>query len=170
MARFGGVPVLIALACASPTMAHGRGDVPVLQDSLRFEVVGRVAVDCSLSQSQTNVAVENAVDPLTNVVRAAQASLPFSVSCNTPVSVSLDSRNGGLRYQGAPTSDRAFTQLISYGARVALPGHANVLNCRSRDMATRNTICRACLRQHDFGRRLDRCDARARGADAPGHL
>jgi hypothetical protein len=125
----------LALA-ASPAVAGGHEQLPQLHHRLRVGVVGVVPIDCSLSQSgERDVDIENFQDPMNDTVRAATASLPFSVSCNTPISVSLSSRHGGLKFHGAGTSDSAFTTLIPYSANLDMPGHNRVLRCRSDDMA-----------------------------------
>lgn len=141
MVRIVGIPMLLAIACAAPAMAHGRGDVPRLDDRLRFEVVGEVPVDCSLSQTERRVEIEGVADPATNRARAARASLPFSVSCNTPVTVSLVSRNGALEYDGPAPTDADFTTRIDYVARVDLPGRNNALTCSSHRMDRGGAPC-----------------------------
>lgn len=120
---------------AMPAAAHGRDDTPQLQQLLRIGVRGVVPADCSLRQSVREIAIENFQNPATDTVQHATASLPFTVSCNTPVSVTLDSRDGGLKFLGSGTSDRAFARLIPYSAKVHLPDHGAVLSCRSREMA-----------------------------------
>jgi len=123
------------LAAATPALAGGHEQVPQLHRSLRIGVVGVVPVDCRLTQSAHDVSIENFQDPATDTVRAAAASLPFSVSCNTPISVSLSSTHGGLQFRGARTSDPAFATLIPYSAHVNMPGHAGLFHCRSANMA-----------------------------------
>lgn len=123
---------------AAPAWAHDWHDTPQLKQHLRVGVRGVVPADCSLSQSAHEVAIEGFQNPATDTVQRTKASLPFTVSCNTPVTVTLDSRDGGLKFKGAGTSDRAFTRLIPYSARVRLPEYGAVLNCRSHEMAQRN--------------------------------
>lgn len=141
MGRFAAIPMIIAAACASSAMAHGRGDAPRLSDSLRFEVVGEVPVDCSLTQTERSIEIEGVADPMTNRARAARASLPFSVSCNTPIIVSLESRNGALEFEGPFPTDSDFATQIEYAARVDLPGHRNALSCSSRSMDRGGARC-----------------------------
>lgn len=132
---------VVAVAGAMPAAAKNNPAVPQLEESLRFEVVGEVPVDCSLTQPVAAVTIDDAADPETNVARAARASLPFSVSCNTPISVSLVSRNGGLSFDGSGSADTDFTTQIGYSARLDLPGHANALSCVSAEMTAEGTGC-----------------------------
>jgi len=124
--------------CAAPAFAHDRGDTPRLQPNLRVGIQGVVPADCQLSQSTHEVAIEGFQNPATDTVQRASARLPFTVSCNTPVSVTLDSRSGGLKFAGSGTNDRAFATLIPYSAKVHLPNRGAVLNCRSGEMASQN--------------------------------
>jgi hypothetical protein len=135
MRLLAGMAGCVLLAAASPAMAGGHDLFPIFHRSLRIGVVGVVPVDCGLSQPTHRVDIENFQDPANDTVRATSASLPFSVSCNTPISVAITSRHGGLRFDGAGTSDPAFTTLIPYSARVNMPGHANLVHCRSAVMA-----------------------------------
>jgi hypothetical protein len=124
-----------------PSAAYASGKpIPQLQSSIRVGVVGEVPVDCSLSQSVRNVEIEDLASE-TNQPTAAKAKLPFSLSCNTPVKVSLKSRRGGLQYEGAPTSDSDFTSLVGYSAKLNLPGNQNALSCESEDMARGGDGC-----------------------------
>jgi hypothetical protein len=81
---------------AVPACAHDWHDAPQLKRHLRVGVRGVVPADCSLSQSVRDVAIEGFQNPATDTVQRTKARLPFTVSCNTPVSVTLDSRDGGL--------------------------------------------------------------------------
>lgn len=121
-----------------PAWAHDWHDTPQLQQHLRIGVQGVVPADCSLSQSVHEVAIEGLQNPATDTVQRTTAHLPFKVSCNTPVSVTLESSDGGLKFKGAGTSDQAFATLIRYSAKVHLPGQGAVLKCRSDEMAAKN--------------------------------
>lgn len=123
---------------AVPAWAHDWHDTPQLKQHLRVGIRGVVPADCSLSQSVREVPIEGFQNPATNTVQRTKARLPFTVSCNTPVSVTLDSRDGGLKFKGAGTSDRAFTTLIPYSAKVRLPDYGAVLSCHSHEMAQKN--------------------------------
>jgi spore coat protein U-like protein len=136
---------LLAMGCAVsalPTAAHASGKpIPQLQSSMRVGVTGEVPVDCSLTQSVRNVEIEDFASETTNQAMATKANLPFSLSCNTPVKVSLKSRRGGLQFEGTPTSDGDFTSLVGYSAKLNLPGNRNALSCESEDMARSGEGC-----------------------------
>jgi hypothetical protein len=132
---FAGLSVAL---CAAPALADHRIDAPQLKQSLRIGVQGVVPADCQLSQSQHDFTIEGFQNPQTDTVQRTSAKLPFTVSCNTPVSVTLDSRSGGLKFAGSGTSDRAFATLIPYLAKVHLPSRGAVLSCRSGEMANQN--------------------------------
>lgn len=131
-----------AAVLALPTTAYAKDKpIPQLQSSLRIGVTGVVPVDCSLSQSVKSIEIENFASADTNEALAAKARLPFNVSCNTPVTVSLKSRRGGLQFEGAPTLDSDFTSLVGYSAKLNLPGNRNALSCESEDMARSGEGC-----------------------------
>jgi hypothetical protein len=123
------------------TPAWAKPAIPQLQPSMRIGVTGEVPVDCSLSQSIKSVEIEDLAGEMTNQPTAAKARLPFTVSCNTPITVSLKSRRGGLQFEGTPTSDSDFTSLVGYSAKVNLPGNRNALSCESEDMARNGEGC-----------------------------
>jgi hypothetical protein len=126
---------------ATPSAAYASGKpIPQLQPSIRVGIVGEVPVDCSLSQSVRNVEIEGLASE-TNQPTAAKAKLPFNLSCNTPVKVSMKSRRGGLQYEGSPTTDSDFTSLVGYSAKLNLPGNRNALSCESEDMARSGDGC-----------------------------
>ena len=139
LAAIAGVSLFVL---AMPASAHDWSNHPWpeqnLKESLRVGVVGVVPADCRLSQSTHEVTIDGLQNPTTDTIQRTKASLPFTVSCNTPVSVALESSDGGLKFKGAGTSDRAFTTLIPYSAKVRLPDRGAVLNCRSSDMTHKN--------------------------------
>jgi hypothetical protein len=132
----------LALLCAGQAIAADTS-IPQLSPSLRYEVKGQVAATCSLSNTAEGGAVEfrNAVDTSTNLGRADTARLPFTVACNTPIAIRMESTQGGLN-NAVTTSDQDFTSLIAYTAQLNLPQRANVLSCTSVSMKAGQNGCR----------------------------
>lgn len=134
--------MLATAMIATPALAGDRdNNIPQLSPSLKFGVVGEVPVDCRLSQSVKRVEIEDILDDSTGGANETRTILPFTVSCNTPITVKMESRRGGLEFEGKSTPDSDFTSLIRYSANLALPGHRSVLQCESRDMAEGGAGC-----------------------------
>jgi hypothetical protein len=128
--------VLTGLICSSTALGATTSGVPSnLTPSIRYPVSGVIVAACSFSQAGRDVRVLGLADPSTDTVRRTTADLPFDVSCNAPVRVALSSREGGLKFNGAPTSDADFTSLVRYDATVHLPGAAAALSCGSQSMS-----------------------------------
>ena len=120
--------------------AHA-GNFPELSPSLTYPVSGIVSPKCQLAVTNNSVSIDNLANPADDMTMATDVSLPFEVACNTPVRVAMQSRNGGLQSSGRGTSDPAFSDLITYQARVDLPGQQNVLSCTSERMADGRKEC-----------------------------
>lgn len=112
-----------------------------LAPSLHYKVHGEISAACTLSQTARAVRIVDLADPATDLARAATADLPFEIACNTPVRVALRSRHGGLRFEGAASSDDDFDALVPYRARLDLPRHSGALECDSSAMSTRAANC-----------------------------
>lgn len=136
--------VVAVLGC-SPAAAT---DIPDnLMPSLTYKVHGEITSNCSLSQLGRDVRIVDLADPSTDLARAAATSLPFEIACNTPVRVAMSSRNGGLKFQGAATSDGDFDPLVRYRARLDLPQHSGALDCASEAMGASQASCRDDINQ-----------------------
>lgn len=113
-----------------------QADVPELSPSLRIRVQGDVPTVCGLSNglaASAPVMFENAVAADSNTARADRVALPFSVRCNSPMTVAMTSDNGGLQ-TAARTTDADFTSRISYTAALRLPDGSTALTCDSTSM------------------------------------
>ena len=134
----------VALVCAPATATGIPGN---LVPSLTYKVHGHITTNCSLSQLGRDIQMVDLADPSTDLARAATTSLPFEIACNTPVRVAMSSRNGGLKFQGAATSDSDFDPLVRYRARLDLPQHSGALECTSEAMGASQASCRDDINQ-----------------------
>jgi hypothetical protein len=139
--------VLAAVLCA-PAAATFTASIPGnLSPSLTYKVHGEITSNCQLSQLGRDVQIVDLADPATDLARAATTSLPFEIACNTPVRVAMSSRHGGLKFDGAATSDGDFTPLVRYRARLDLPRHSGALECASEAMGGGQASCRGDIAQ-----------------------
>jgi len=129
---------LAQLAFVGAAQAAGIPDN--LVTSLRYEVVGTITPNCSLTQPATSVSVVDLQDQSTDTIRSTKTDLPFTIDCNTPVKVAMLSSNGGLATP-ASTSDQDFATLVAYRASLDLPGAAGALQCDSAAMAPSGSGC-----------------------------
>lgn len=130
--------LLTAGLAATPAYA---GNFPDLVPALTYPVSGTVSPKCQLAVTNNSVSIDTLANPADDTTMATNFSLPFEVACNTPVRVAMQSRNGGLQSSGQGTSDPAFSNLITYQARVDLPGQQGVLSCTSERMADGRKEC-----------------------------
>jgi hypothetical protein len=125
----------MALGLTTTASAASLPAIPELSSSLRYQVRGEVPIVCSLANPSEGEVIEfsAAVDGSSNTGLADTVRLPFSIACNTPMSVKMESDNGGLN-NDATTSDTDFTSLFAYTAQLNLPNRANALSCSSAHM------------------------------------
>lgn len=91
-----------------------------VSSSLRIKVSGEIPPSCSLTQTEASHTFDLA-DSQTGGTRSSQVRLPFSIDCNSPFSLVMASRNGGLSFTEPSRIVAGFRTAIAYNAEVTLP-------------------------------------------------
>lgn len=108
-----------------------------MSPSLSVRVRGEVQAVCGLSNGAAGTREFRFSDPVSrdsNVATADSVSLPFSITCNTPMRIDMTSDHGGL-HSAAHTSDQDFTSTLAYTAAFRLPDGSTALSCSSAAMS-----------------------------------
>lgn len=114
------------LHAASFIMAAAVSVVPMnvtaeaVSSSLRIKVSGKINPSCGITQTEASGKI-NLADTQTGGTQLSHLRLPFSIDCNSPFSLIMVSRNGGLAFAEPAHVAAGFRTAISYNAEVTLP-------------------------------------------------
>ncbi|MFJ6025707.1 hypothetical protein ACIQC9_14030 [Brevundimonas sp. NPDC092305] len=100
---------------------------------ITYEVTGVISPRCAIDQESHQASFGQILDQQTGGNVARQIDLSFSIDCNSPFQLRMESQNGGLStdMQGAAV----FRRLIPYQAALTVDGRRRGLECTSTQMA-----------------------------------
>lgn len=129
--KFAAATALAAVALAIYAIAGASPSPEPVRNSVTINYVGTISPTCELNFASLSFAV-GAVAP------DKTADVSFSVNCNEPYEITLQSLNGGLLGPPIPT-DKGFSNLIPYELDVSVAGGPTSGACPSETLRSTST-------------------------------
>ena len=109
---------LIMAAALSVAPMNVRAEA--VSSSLRIKVSGKIDPSCGITQTEVPGTI-NLAYIQTGGTQLSHLRLTFSIDCNSPFSLIMESRNGGLAFAEPARVAAGFRTAIGYNAEVTLP-------------------------------------------------
>jgi hypothetical protein len=131
--RAGIAAAMLSAVLAGQATALERPLTPDYRKDITYEVTGVISPRCAIDQDVHQASFGQILDQQTGGNVAREIELAFSIDCNSPFQLRMESQNGGLTTDAR--GDAVFRRLIPYDAALIVDGRRRGLECTSARMA-----------------------------------